>query len=287
VSLRESQLQVERLRLNVAVGPESGPPLVLFHGVTRRWQTFLPILPALAARWQVFAPDFPGHGRSQPAADGSYLVTAYVRVAVEFIKRAVPHPAIVYGHSLGAMVTAAVAAEIPEHVRAIVLEDPPFDTMGSRITETPLYSYFAGARQLAGSQEPVAQLALRAADLEFVDPQTGVAKRVRDLRDAAAVRFTASCLRRVDPRVLEPIIESRWLEGYEWTGLLGRICCPVLLLQADPAAGGMLTDEDADTTAELIPDCTRVRLPRAGHVLHWERTQDVSNLVTAFLEALD
>lgn len=288
MSIHEEQIPVGSVRLNVAVsGPDNGPPLVLLHGVTRRWQTFLPILPVLQARWRVVAFDFPGHGRSEPAADGDYHVVGYVRAAVAFLRRAVSEPAVVYGHSLGAMVTAAVAAEVPERVRAIVLEDPPFDTMGERIRRTPLHSYFAGAQPLAGSQEPVPELASRVADLEFVHPETGVAKRLGDLRDAAAVRFTASCLRRLDPGVLEPIVAGRWLDGYDRDSLLRQIQCPVLLMQADPAAGGMLTDEDAAAVSALVADCTHVRLRGAGHLLHWERTQELSNVVTSFLETVD
>src|SRR5262249_28924121 len=35
--------------------PAGAPPLVLLHGVARRWQDFTPLLPALACRWQVHA----------------------------------------------------------------------------------------------------------------------------------------------------------------------------------------------------------------------------------------
>jgi pimeloyl-ACP methyl ester carboxylesterase len=108
-----------------------------------------------------------------------------------------------------------------------------------------------------------------------------------DLRDAAAVRFTASCLRRLDPRVLEPIVAGRWLDGYDRDGLLRQIRCPVLLMQADPGSGGMLTNEDAAEIATLVADCTHVRLRGAGHLLHWERTQELTNLAMNFLETVD
>ena len=63
--------------------------------------------------------------------------------------------------------------------------------------------------------------------------------------------------------------------------------CPVLLLQGDVAAGGMLRDEDADRLAARLPDCTRIRLPGVGHLIHWTHTEATLRLVTAFLESLD
>lgn len=262
-----------------------GPPFVLFHGVTRDWQTFLPLLPALTNRWQVLAPTFRGHGCSSRVT-GAYRVTDYVHDAVAYLLLQLDEPAIVYGHSLGAMVAAAVAAEVPEAVRAVILEDPPFDTMGQRIASTPLHSYFTGMQQFAGSTRPLPELAELVAELEFDDPGTGCRTRLKEVRDAAAVRYTASCLACLDPQVLEPIVAGTWLDGYDRDAILRRIRCPALLLQADPTAGGMLPDTEARLVESLIPDCTWVRYAAASHLLHGVRTQEVLNTVHNFLAAL-
>jgi pimeloyl-ACP methyl ester carboxylesterase len=215
-------------------------------------------------------------------------VIDYVADAVSLLERAaVAEPAAIYGHSLGAMVAAAAAAQLPDRVRAVVLEDPPFETMGSRIRQTRLHSFFSGMRPLAGSVRPVAELARDVAKLTFVDPQTGAVTRLGDVRDAASIRFTARCLRRLDPAALEPIVAGRWLEGYDRDDVLRCIACPALLLQADPTAGGMLSEDDAARFEGLVADGSRVSFPNAGHVLHWERTEAARNVVTAFLESLE
>ena len=77
------------------------------------------------------------------------------------------------------------------------------------------------------------------------------------------------------------------LDGYDRDGLLRQIRCPALLMQADLGSGGMLTNEDAAGVATLVADCAHVRLRGAGHLLHWERTQEVANLVMNFLETVD
>lgn len=282
----EKRIQAGKLGLNMAVGPPTGPPLLLLHGVTRRWQCLLPVLPVLASRWHVHVVDFPGHGRSD-RLDGEYLVAAYADVAAELVDALFPGPLAVYGHSLGAMAAAAVAARHPGSVAGLVLEDPPWETMGRRIGETALKGYFDQLRAFVGTHGPLAEAAARLADVRLTDPTSGQSQRLGQTRDAAALRFTADCLSRIDPKVLEPIVQARWLEGFEWPAIARRIECPALLIQADGAAGGMLTDEDAEQMAQAIDNLARVRFEGVGHQVHWLRPAELTNAVFAFLETID
>jgi pimeloyl-ACP methyl ester carboxylesterase len=68
--LVERTFDTGEVQLNYAEGPANGPPLVLIHGLGRRWQVFLPIIPALSLRWHIFAPDLRGHGKSSHVARG-------------------------------------------------------------------------------------------------------------------------------------------------------------------------------------------------------------------------
>lgn len=282
---RESLVRAGPLQLNLMTSTAAAPPLLLLHGVIRCWQTFLPLLPHLDGRWQVHGLDLPGHGTSERLAD-EYLVVDYVRVIAELVRTHFPQPIVIYGHSLGAMVAAGVAADLGDRVRALILEDPPLDTMASRIRETWLHSYFSGLAAHAGSPHPVALLARELANLVTVDPRTGQSQRLGDVRDAAQLRFMASCLKQLDPAVLEPVIEARWLANFDWPQVFSRIACPLLLLQADEAAGGMLVDAEAARAAALAADCTLVKLRGCGHNMHVGRTQDVANIVHAFLEGV-
>ena len=141
--LNEQLFHLNGLDLNFATGPRNGPAIVFFHGVTRRWQSFVPLIPALSTRWHIHALDHRGHGQSSRAKFG-YLVRDYVHDAVAFVQQQVQGPVVLYGHSLGAMVAAGVAAELPQQVQGAILEDPPFETMGPQISQSALLSYFAG-----------------------------------------------------------------------------------------------------------------------------------------------
>jgi pimeloyl-ACP methyl ester carboxylesterase len=264
------------MKLNYACGGASGPPLVFLHGVTRRWQSFLPVMHSLAARYRILALDLPGHGGSGPGRAG-YRVTDYVSPVLDFLRARVQEPAVIYGHSLGAMVAALAAALERRRVRAVILEDPPFETMGARIRQGPLHAYFDVLRPFAGSRLPVGELwcALGEATADGIP--------LRNLRDPVALRFTAAALRRLDPLVLEPIVNGEWMNGYR----LQPLECPSLLMQADPACGGMLTDGDAAEAQRILGDCVRVRVPGAPHLIHWYSAPELLRLAHGFLSTLD
>ncbi|MEW4564843.1 alpha/beta hydrolase [Bremerella sp. JC770] len=284
--ISEELVRLGTVTCNVAKAGTHGTPLVMLHGVTRRWQTFLPIIPPLAARWNVLALDFRGHGQSESAAC-DYRVIDYVADVVQLLRRFASEPAVIYGHSLGAMVAAAVAAEQPELVKAVVLEDPPFETMGNRISQTRLLSYFQGMQQVAGSSLSIDQLVPQVADLQLKDPFSDHVQKLGETRDPAALRFAAMCLAQLDPEVLETIVTSRWLEDYQLDDILSRISCPVLLLQADPGSGGMLVEEDAQRLQDKLTSCTTVRFPGTGHLIHGSKPQEVISTVHNFLESLE
>ena len=62
--LTERTFDAGDVSLNYAEGPPAGPPLVLLHGSSLRWQHFLPVIPLLGWRWHLYALDLRGHGRS-------------------------------------------------------------------------------------------------------------------------------------------------------------------------------------------------------------------------------
>ena len=266
----------------VCTDNDDAPPLLLLHGVTGGWQSFLPLIPTLALRWQVYALTHRGHGQSARAQ--SYLVTDYVPDAVRFLRDEIKRPAAIYGHSLGAMVAAAVAAEAPDLTRAVVLEDPPFHTMGERIHSFAMTPYFAALQELADKKLSLSQLADAIGAIEIYTANGPVPLRM--VRDASALRFTAKRLQQLDPALLTPIVAGRWLEGYDLASIARGLRCPLLLLQADAAAGGMLIDEDASLLEQTAADVTRVKLPGIGHQIHASVPDTVLRLVLGFLESL-
>jgi pimeloyl-ACP methyl ester carboxylesterase len=270
--------------LRTVTGPATGPPLLFLHGITRRWQDFLTLAPLLAGRWQVHGLDFRGHGASA-RTPGKYHLIDYVRDAVSVLRHAIAEPAVLYGHSLGALVAVAVAAEMPERVRGVVLEDPPAPALIQNIRQTPFFALFAGLREVAGSREPVSLMARHLAEVRLPGPD-GSSVRLKELRDATALRFMARCLQDLDPEVLTALLEGQWLAGYGWESILEGVRCPALLLRADEMCGGMLPAAAAQSMAGRLADVSRIDLPGCSHLIHWEQPEKTLRYVVGFLESI-
>ncbi|MBM4002156.1 MAG: alpha/beta hydrolase [Planctomycetes bacterium] len=282
---REEMIDFDDLGLNLAWGPEAGPPLLLLHGVMRRWTDFLPLIPSLMTRWRVIGLDFRGHGESGLTPD-CYQVTDYVSDVVSVVRSCIAEPVVLYGHSLGAMAALGAAAREPELVRAIILEDPPFHTMGNRIGESPYLSQFSGIQAILGKELELDALAQALADVELRTPGSLASTRLGEVRDPSAIRYLASCLLRLDPDVLTPIVDGTWLDGYELDELLPRTQQPTLVMQGDGAAGGMLIDEDVARLRQRLARASIVRFAGVGHLIHGQDTVAAARVATGFLESL-
>ena len=264
--------------------PATTPQIAFFRGVLRGADVFAPLVSQLGSRYDLWLLEHRGHGASAPAE--RYLVVDFVADAVRWLQDCVRQPVVLYGHSLGAMVAAGAAAECPDLVRGCILEDPPFRTLGPHIGGTNFLSYFSQVAGLLKEPRSTADLARALAEIRIVDPRGGPTVRMGDTRDAVSLRFLAASLNQLDPRVLEPLVTGQWMQGYDEPAIFSRIRCPVLLLQADAAMGGMLVDEDVAEFRRCVPDTMHIRLPGVGHMMHWQRTQEVTNLTFAFVESL-
>ena len=283
--LREETFACGGVRLNVAVGPRNGPPLVLLHGVTRGWRDWLPIMRGMSDHWQIFALDQRGHGASD-RVPGAYRVADFAGDAAAFLREHVGESAVLWGHSLGAMTAAAVAARAPENVRALVLEDPPGTALVGSLAESRYALQFTGVHGLLAETRDVETLTVRLATLPVQHPRDGRIVEFRELRDEAALRFSAECLACLDATVLDVLLAGRWLDGLDWFGDLARIACPTLLLRADPECGGMLSLPDAARITGSISSARRIEFPGIGHSLHATAPGGTLAHVLDFLHAI-
>jgi pimeloyl-ACP methyl ester carboxylesterase len=115
-------------RIFVRSAGESGPALMLVHGLggsSAHWQAQLL---ALGATCRVFAPDLRGHGRSERAVDGSYEVKAHAADLLAVADALGLDRFALAGHSFGAWVALELAATHPERITALALVDPGGDT---------------------------------------------------------------------------------------------------------------------------------------------------------------
>lgn len=260
-------------------------PMLVMHGLLRRWQTFGALYGVWGEQYQVHALDHRGHGESTKGLS-SYLVADYVNDGVALVQAQGWKNLVIYGHSLGAMVAMGIAARVPEAVQCLLLEDPPLYTMGAKIRESAWHRYFTQVYETLPLEGDIAEATWRMGELVVDDPITGKRGKLAELRDHASLRFTVGGLMRIDREVLRPVVDGTWMEGFDWKEEVRSIQCPTLMLQGEAALGGMLSDEDAAYCRETIRDCAVVPLKGVGHVMHWPRTQDVIYQTMQFLGSL-
>jgi pimeloyl-ACP methyl ester carboxylesterase len=237
-----------RVRLNYAEGPANGPPLVLLHGLGRRWQVFLPLIPALSLRWHIFAPDFRGHGKSSHVTRG-YHESQYSDDVAHFLRERVGAPAVVFGHSLGGAIAMSVGSDHPELVRALILGD---NRIVIRRLHHPMHTaLFSGLRDLARTGGSIEEIAAGIGRIALPVHGTDDSIAIRNLpgNHEAYLLAWARCVQQVDPDTYDMILDGSSLEGWDGEAVLRGITCPTLLLQATPELGGLMSDADVTLAA--------------------------------------
>ncbi len=195
-----AELDAVRLHYVEAAGAE--PPLLLIHGATGSHTTYLPFLPTLAQHARVYAVDLRGHGLSG-RTPGAYRLADYGRDVASFLRTVVVRPAILAGHSLGGYVALWVAAEEPDLIERVFLEDPPlYLTELSRLRETVFYQFFTMLRNDLPAHHArggtIADLVGYVGQMPFDEQQT-----MLDVAGPAWVQERAEQLHHLDPDMLE------------------------------------------------------------------------------------
>ena len=262
----EGQVALSGRVLNFAEWPGDGIPLVLLHGVVGYWRNWQSVAPGFRPDYKVYALDTRGHGGSSHT-NSRYDVNEYAEDVTEFLERKVKSPALLVGLSLGGLVALAASVRRPHLVRAVAMADPSFcyaDDYGDR----PFRHWFEETRRLAA-------LGLSEADLLPI---------VQSLFPGEEHREVAHCLSLIDPRVIDAALAGRYFTRKTSEPLLKAAKVPVLVLQADPAMGGGLPDEEAKWAINLLADGKLVKWTGSGHGVHRDPARLVRT-IRSFFEA--
>jgi len=110
--------------------PGRGAPVVALHGLTASHMNFIGIAETLAGRCALFALDLRGRGDSDKP-EGPYGLSQHARDVAKAMRAMGLGPCIIMGHSMGAYVATALAAQEPGLVSGLVLID------GGYVLEAP------------------------------------------------------------------------------------------------------------------------------------------------------
>lgn len=239
-----------------------GSPIVLVHGLMGRGSTWSRQLPWLTAHGSVYTYDAPWH-RGREADDNEPISTERFVVKLAEAVESLGEPAVVIGHSMGGLHSWCLAAERPELVRALVVEDMAPDFVGGT----------------TGAWEPW----LHALPREFSTP----AEVFAEFGDVAGRYFLEAFDRTPTGWRLhgEP---AKWIDiAAEW-GLRDywtqwrAVRAPALLIEA----GETVTPPGQMRTMAEIAMARYVRIKGAGHLVHDDAPEAYREAVEGFLAAL-
>jgi pimeloyl-ACP methyl ester carboxylesterase len=288
IEIKEHAFNTDVVILNFAEGPPSGPPMALLHGGSARWQSFEPIIPDLATSWHLFAPDLRGHGKSG-RAPGRYRLQDYADDVNALLEQQVSEPAILFGHSLGGMIALLVAAQHPDYVRAVIVGDSPLTSETWAVVTNNHRDRIAAWRDLAGGRFSTGELTERLKDTPAEVPGKPGTRPMREVmgEDSGFFPWLATNLYHNDPDMLTAILDDfeATAAGYEMEEVLPAIQCPVLLLQADPEFGGVMTNTEVKQALPLLAKPKHIRLKETSHALFMEQKEMVLQAVMNFLDS--
>lgn len=308
----EQRFNTGEININYVAGPNHGPALVLVPAQMGNWESYQKVLLPLSQKFQVFSVDIRGHGKSDWTT-GDYSWESIGRDMTAFMKQVVKRPAIVSGNSSGGLIALWLAANLPEYVSGVILEDAPvFSAEMPRFKDEDRFVYQGlehvvetigdpNNRDLAdyfrGQTLPVNEgRREKRVPNWFVNILSGIIRRYERSHPGQPVditwfpltlRLLIKCLSMFDPDFSRAFVDGRFYKGLDHAEALKRVKCPMLVLHANwfrhPKFGlvGAMDDKDAARILELVPQAQYKKIP-ANHVIHMFEPEKFVEAVETF-----
>lgn len=290
--------------LNYAEGPSNGTPLLLIHGQMAAWRIYMKVLPELSKYYHIYAIDCYGHGESSKDTC-KYSAQAMGEDFIWFIENVIGGPAVVSGNSSGGLMAAWLAANSPENVLGVVLEDPPFFSCeAARCEQTFAWLDFFKTCHTFLEQDSLNDFSLYYIKNSYWINFFGEAK---DKIINAAVSYRSKhpdkrlviyflppsinnsfyFLDDYDPRFGDSFYDCSWLENFDHAETISRIKCPSVLIHANwkydtnGVLLGAMSDEDASQAHSLIRDNVLLKV-KSGHCVSFDKPDEFIKIMVDF-----
>jgi pimeloyl-ACP methyl ester carboxylesterase len=311
-NISEKNFNASGVSLNYLEGPPNGVPLILLAGQALSIESYKRVIEPLSQKYHVYAIDLRGHGKSDWTT-GDYTIPSFGKDIEQFIKEKIGKPTYVSGNSSGGLVALWLAAEMPDLIDGIILEDTPlFSAEWPRIKSTWGYGLFEWNSKTIGSpegrnlseffkkveipnegkEEVIAfpswigsLLGLSIKAHQAIWPE----KPVDLIFMPPLVRMMVKSLSVYDPDVTRAAVDGRLYENFDHSEALQKSECQILLLHAnwfeneEKGLVGSMNDEDVERAMELAPQIEYRRIT-SGHMIHFEQPKEYMSHLESFIE---
>jgi pimeloyl-ACP methyl ester carboxylesterase len=258
---------------------KDSPTLLLIHGLGSYMPVWQRNLDELAAEHRVVAIDLPGYGKSAKA-NYDYSMAFYARVVDGLIETLGLKHVVLVGHSMGGQIALTHALKYPGKAERLVLVAPAgFERFGRGEG-----AWLAGAvdKDYVARTPAEAIYANVAANFYTMPPEARfmVDDRMRVIGGPDFEAYSYAVARSVYAMVHEPVIDR-----------LSAIAVPALVvfgeddgLIPNPILHGGSTRAVAEEGTRRLPRGRLVMVPRAGHMVQFERPADFDAVLLEFLK---
>src|SRR4051794_17465545 len=263
VTSREARGRVPGDGITMSWGhwPGSGPTVIGLHGVTASYANFVGVADRLRGRRALLAFDLRGRGDSDKPESGPFGMAQHAHDVASAMRGWGLQDAVVVGHSMGAFVAVALAAEHPELVRALVLIDgglplePPPGVQPAQLLDVALAPQMARLRATFPSFE---------AYLEFWRALPPFEGERWNAWVEAYLRYDLGGVEpELRPKASEAAVRGDFLDTLDAEKMRARLralSVPTLLLRAtegfNPGTPPLLPDELVAREGALVADLT-------------------------------
>ncbi len=246
-------------------GKGDKPTIILAHGITDSGLCWHQFARDLESDYDLIMYDAYGHGKSSRVDPKKRF--DFPQDMCDLIKTlALDKPGVI-GHSMGAATAALFAAENPEMLSGLVLEDPPWSDQPLEEDQVKETMQTWKERNLAAKQKT-------AKDLVKLKK-----KESPNWEEAILVEWAQSKLD-VDPAIFDhfPINKTRWQD------VVKTISVPTLIVTGDQAQGALITPKMGVEAVKLLEKGEFGHISGAGHCVRYEQYRPYLTMVKLFLQ---
>jgi pimeloyl-ACP methyl ester carboxylesterase len=253
-------------------GQPSSPPVILLHGGHQSAHSWDLVSLSLADRYHVFALDQRGHGDSEWSRDGDYSSAAMAEDVLAFIASEGIAQPILFGHSMGGMVTLNLLRLAPTLPKAVVLVDigPEVNPRGTSM----IREFIKSAVEFDDLEEFVARV-------RAYDPFRSKEHIERTVRYNMLRRADGKYVSKCDRNFAAPEADRGLRMSLDD---VRDFQLPVLVVRGEQS--NILEPEAADRFVTALPAGKLVTVPDCGHNVHSQNTSGFLDAVAPFLRGL-
>lgn len=241
------------------------PALVMAHGIADQGSCWHHVAEGLEADYDLIMYDAYGHGKSS-RIDPKKRFDLSEDLHDLILTLGLEKPGVI-GHSMGAGFAAVFAAQHPDLLACLILEDPPW-------LEKALTKEFIRAAMAERKEE---NLVMKKKSLKELIAEK---RKIAPQREEETLPDWAEGKLNIDPTVfdLDP------LPTEDWRDLAKAIQVPTLIITGDNDLGAMVTPALGVEAIQLLAHGEFGHISKAGHGVRYEQYQPYLTMVKLFLE---